>query len=172
MKSIVRYKTIKVRTTANPGYAEQLTKMVNEAIRDGWQPLGGVAEVDHDMVQAMVQYGEMPDGAPATIEEGALNILGVEKQAKLRQYREATRLAAEFVQLMQRKGIKPTPLRKRAVNTDHKDDTESTPYVGWVLWPDKHYVVTADGQLLILKERVETIQEERGAPRGMARMYN
>jgi hypothetical protein len=52
MKNILKYRVL----TANS--QKQLVIAVNDAIQEGWQPLGGIAIGGLDWLQAMVVYGE------------------------------------------------------------------------------------------------------------------
>jgi hypothetical protein len=57
--SIVEYKVItsQARGIFNPAKTgESLSQFVNEAIKDGWVPLGGVTLYNNLLFQAMVKY--------------------------------------------------------------------------------------------------------------------
>lgn len=54
MSRIIGYTIIRVELV------ETLEYSVAEAIRNGWQPLGGVSESDSYFLQAVVRYAEKP----------------------------------------------------------------------------------------------------------------
>lgn len=63
MMMVVEYKVLySGALSAMPGYGG-LEELVNNAIRDGWQPQGGVyQDRDGDYLQAMVRYHMAPSG--------------------------------------------------------------------------------------------------------------
>lgn len=55
---IVEYKIVVAANNWLKQDASSIAKLVEAAIREGWQPLGGLCSQEHLLFQAMVKYKE------------------------------------------------------------------------------------------------------------------